>query len=529
MVSILSIIIAVAFGFLYFQNRKTNSWSSSTTLFEQSLNAIAIHDNGSIVQANSTFCSIFGYSPEEIDSFHILEFICHEFRNLVIENFNSEKQKKYFVLGKRKNGEKIHLECLDIPYNPKLTISFIQDITNLKKVEKENEDLRQQVVQNEKLASMGSLISSVIHELNTPLTAVSSFAEILNDPDIPNKENIPSKLINAAKKMKHVTEQLRQVSRSSKYDQLKPVDVNLAIQSAIDIFETQFSQKEITIDITPSDSPAMIWGNQNQIESVFQNLLANSRDAFDDIQGALNKTIIITSRISINNNFHIEYIDNAGGMPHEIIKQLFTPFFTTKSRSKGTGLGMSITKSIVEKHKGVISAASIQEEGTTFNLVFPTINDSSTPTKNLSKINYKKISTSNLEKMSLLIIDDQSDIIEVLEIYLEQYFNITGSTNSFTAIDKIKTKRFDLIITDLQMPHHSGLDIISTARAFQPQTPVIVISGHSGDCEKANIALNKGADLIIPKPFESKDDLLNQIFGLVSPDKKLGINFGLNI
>ena len=250
----------------------------------------------------------------------------------------------------------------------------------------------------------------------------------------------------------------------------------------------------------------------NQLESIFQNLLLNSRDAFEEIQDDRKKQISIMINIQTE-TVEVFYQDNATGMKEEVINNIFDPFFTTKEQGKGTGLGLSIVKNIVDDHKGTIGIESECGKGTEFKLTFPLdkkrINDQQ---GSKSEILTQLPSVErNYKNSKILIIDDEPDVVDILSEYLEGYFDIKIVVEPLKALELIEKESFDMIITDMKMPKISGLEILSSTKKYQPKTPVLVMSGFDKKEKDLQYALSHGANDFISKPFGDLDELVMRI------------------
>ncbi len=242
-----------------------------------------------------------------------------------------------------------------------------------KNVLKEKTQMQAQLVQSAKLATVGTLASGVAHELNNPLAIVKGYADyLLDDPEGMEEAREPlENIVKASLRMRSIVDHLRTFARESKEEERSYFHLVDPIYSTFKFFSTQFSLLEIAHHLEVDDS-LLIYGDVNQMESVFQNLVVNSRDAFKEINDGRAKEIFIVMKVE-NDQVVTTYKDNATGMDQQILNNLFDPFFTTKETGKGTGLGMSITRNIIEMHRGEISAHSQKGQGTEFVISLPLI------------------------------------------------------------------------------------------------------------------------------------------------------------
>jgi PAS domain S-box-containing protein len=242
------------------------------------------------------------------------------------------------------------------------TIVIIEDTT-------ERLQLEEQLQISEKMASIGLLAAGVAHEVNTPLTGISSFTQMLlegadpSDPKTRLLEKIERQTFRAAK----IVNGLLNLSRpaSSGASELSPVDVNGIITDVLSLLEHQFELHRIKVRRELSAAPVTVLGIEHKLQQVFLNLFLNAKDAMP--KGGW---LSISTRVD-GDQALAEISDTGSGIPSEYIARIYDPFFTTKAIGQGTGLGLSITYGIVREHDGSIDCESGLGQGTRFTLTFP--------------------------------------------------------------------------------------------------------------------------------------------------------------
>ncbi|MEN6572211.1 MAG: ATP-binding protein [Anaerolineaceae bacterium] len=238
-----------------------------------------------------------------------------------------------------------------------------QDVTEKRRLEAE-------LLQNEKLVATGQLAASVAHEINNPLAAVIANAQLLLK-DIPpqNQDMIESvKLIElAGLRASHVVKNLLGMARKEEYI-FTPIDINESIQDALSLLSHEFVARPIAIRFERGQNLPAIMASRENLESIWINLLMNSMEALDDEPGAIEINTFYDE-----GNFYVLFKDNGVGIPEEQLGRIFEPFFTTKSHGRGTGLGLSVVKRIVQAHSGSIQVDSEIGKGTTFTVILPEI------------------------------------------------------------------------------------------------------------------------------------------------------------
>jgi PAS domain S-box-containing protein len=241
------------------------------------------------------------------------------------------------------------------------TIIIVEDVTA-------RVQLEEQLRLSEKMASIGLLAAGVAHEVNTPLTGISSFTQMLlegADPQDPRTrllEKIERQTFRAAK----IVNGLLTLSRPTSGDR-SSFDVNVVIGDVLSLLEHQFETHRIRVRRELSDTPVMVLGLEHKLQQVFLNLFLNARDAMP--KGGW---LSIATRTE-GDRAIAEVSDTGSGIPSEYLARIYDPFFTTKAIGQGTGLGLSITYGIVREHEGTIECESGVGQGTRFIISFPAV------------------------------------------------------------------------------------------------------------------------------------------------------------
>jgi len=241
----------------------------------------------------------------------------------------------------------------------------------------QRQSFQEQLNHAAKLASIGELVDSVAHEINTPLGIISSYIDVFNlRNDFPQKYAEDFSVIkNQTKRINNYTRSLLNYSQRIPFNP-KPEDISVIIEECLFLLSPQFHSKRIRIVRSYKHDHQLIEIDKGQIEQVFINLFNNAVDAISN-NGEIRIDITTEERnISTINQEEISFIvvsvtDNGSGIKPENINNIFEAFYTTKSGGKGTGLGLSISKAIMLRHKGRIEASSQPGKFTTFKLFFP--------------------------------------------------------------------------------------------------------------------------------------------------------------
>jgi two-component system, NtrC family, sensor kinase len=234
--------------------------------------------------------------------------------------------------------------------------------------------LQAQVIQTEKLASLGQIVAGVVHELNNPLTSIIAYSDYLTKKlgrgesgDLVEDAERVRRIGEAAERILKFTRDLVAYSRPTG-DSRGPVCLREVIERALVFCEHEFSDGNVEIEQEIADSLPIIAGIPGQLTQVFVNLFTNAAHAMSEHGGVLR---ISVHTAELDQSLQVEVTDTGSGIPTEAMPQIFEPFFTTKTDGRGTGLGLSIVRGILDAHGGTIQVSSAAGRGTRFTLTLP--------------------------------------------------------------------------------------------------------------------------------------------------------------
>lgn len=333
---------------------------------------LAVDENGFVTRCNSTFEEMLGLDREETVGRLVEELFDENFT----DNISQVLGKTGWHLNELRHVYKLHTNAangksliLNVAVAPLRSISseqrgaiiVLENVTSRVKLE-------ESLQQSEKLSSIGLLAAGVAHEVNTPLTGVSSYTQMLlgmipeNDP----KHALLQKVQKQTDRASNIVGNLLNFSRVGGGSEFGDVDVNKTIDDTIQLLEPQLRKSRVRIVKNYARKPPSIYGNAGKLQQVFTNLILNARDAMRD-----GGTITLTTGIEDDGSLLIEVADDGEGIAPENLTKIFDPFFTTKSVGSGTGLGLAVTYGIVQEHAGTIEAQSEPGAGAVFRLKFP--------------------------------------------------------------------------------------------------------------------------------------------------------------
>ncbi|HYL10503.1 MAG TPA: ATP-binding protein [Candidatus Acidoferrales bacterium] len=230
----------------------------------------------------------------------------------------------------------------------------------------QREHLHEQMIQNEKLTSLGLLAAGVAHEVNTPLAVISNYIQMLarqlpgDDP----RHTLIEKIVKQTFRASEIVNNLLNFSRTGA-GEFVPVNLNRVVEETLSLAAHPFKTSRVNVIKNLQDSLPDVLGSANRLQQVFLNLFLNARDAMPD------GGILEVRTASQNGSVEIEITDTGTGIPRENVHRIFDPFFTTKGSGRGTGLGLSVSYGIIKEHAGKIDVRSTPGKGTAFHLEFP--------------------------------------------------------------------------------------------------------------------------------------------------------------
>ena len=358
--------------------RETNDFMKM--LIESSPYAIIATDiKGNIILFNRAAEELLGYRAEAVlGKIHITQLYPPGIAKEVMKKLRSSNYggigrftgSEFKIVDKWGKEIPIHLSAA-IVYREGREVASVGIFTDLRPrlvMEQKLQETHLQLIQLEKLRSLGEMAAGVAHEINNPLGGILIYANLMMEglaPDDAKREDL-EKIVHETTRCKDIVKSLLEFARQSG-PKFELTDVNRAITDGLLFLENQvtFHNIEIIKELDPTLPP--MWGNAGQLKQVFLNIMINAADAMHG-RGILT---IKTFPSADNNKVIIEFTDTGGGIPEEILPRIFDPFFTTKGVGEGTGLGLSMSYGIVKEHGGLIEVDSQQDQGTRFHLEFP--------------------------------------------------------------------------------------------------------------------------------------------------------------
>jgi two-component system NtrC family sensor kinase len=226
--------------------------------------------------------------------------------------------------------------------------------------------LEEQLVQTEKLTSLGLLAAGVAHEVNTPLAVISNYIQILAKqlPSGDPRHQLIDKVVKQTFRASEIVNNLLNFSRTGALE-FTEVNLNSVVEETLSLMAHPLKTAHVRVTRNLQQELPPVLGSNNKLQQVFLNLFMNARDAMPS--GGM----VEVRTASNNGTVEIEITDTGSGIPHENLHRIFDPFFTTKISGRGTGLGLSVSYGIIKEHAGKVDVRSTPDKGTSFRLEFP--------------------------------------------------------------------------------------------------------------------------------------------------------------
>ena len=339
---------------------------------------IAADINGRILIFNDAASDICGFTPAEaVAGLNIRSVYPPDVAEGIMLKMRGEghggegKVKALRVDGMNKSGHRvpINLDAAIVYEEGRevATIGFFRDMRETLRMEEELKVTQGQLLQAEKMSSLGKLAAGVAHQINNPLGGILLFARLLlEEYELPEEaQNDVKRILRDAARCRDTVRELLEFARQTQHE-MSPLDINRAISRTLYLLESQtlFQNIDIRSELDPQLPSVMADGQQ--MNHMFMNIILNAADAMGN-EGLLT----VRSGVMACGRVFAEVCDTGPGIPEALLKRIFDPFFTTKEAGEGTGLGLSLAYGIVENHHGTIVARNNETAGVTFRVEIP--------------------------------------------------------------------------------------------------------------------------------------------------------------
>jgi PAS domain S-box-containing protein len=382
---------------------------------------------------------------------------------------------------------------------------FLIDISDRKRLE-------EQFQQAQRMESIGTLAGGIAHDFNNLLTGIQGRIQLIqqeSDPASPQMKHLQS-VVDHVRSASRLTTQLLGFARAGKYDP-KVTNLNALIEKTVDMFSR--TRKELRIHQYLADGLMSAVVDRSQIEQVLLNLLVNAWQAMPDGGDITVETRNTTLSEKEEPGYNlapgdyaaITVADTGVGMDAKTQERIFEPFYTTKPRGRGTGLGLASAYGIIRNHNGAIQVASSPSRGAAFTVMLPAVEWE-------AEGDIAPVQEIPLGNETILLVDDEEMILAVATDLLKTLgYRVIPAKGGLAALSTYAEmgKEIDLVLLDLVMPDQSGKETFLRLKTMNPQVRILLSSGYSLDGEAAAI-MQQGCKGFIQKPF-GLEQLSNKI------------------
>lgn len=401
---------------------------------------------------------------------------------------------------------------------PVRVVGTTQDITNQRQLESQNLTLERQLLQSQKLESLGTLAGGIAHDFNNILQAILGYTALARERALED-DTMQSYLSRIEDGSKRATDLIRQILTFSGQDEfeLREIDLAIIVNDAIE-FLRHAIPSTIHLEVDIPDEPCNAMAGPVQIHQLVTNLCTNSMHAMDDARGTLSVTLkrrhvenpksILGNTLETGAYNEIVIQDTGSGISSKDIDRLFDPFFTTKEVGKGTGLGLAVVHGILRRLNGGISVDSELGKGTTIRVLIPLSSSSPPPHDVIPAVQHQPQLDSANGHRHILVVDDEVAITRFLKLLLEKRGHTVDVFNdpeeALTHLAANDTP--DLALLDYTMPKLNGLELAQQLDELYPALHVVIATGNL-DVAPLEKAKPENVKSILRKPFQIEEIL----------------------
>ncbi len=493
----------------------------------------SLDENGCFLEVNHAWLNTLGYKSEEVLGKNFSEFLHPDWRIHFRENFPRFKAVGE-ILGVEFDIRKKDGRFISVSFTGKIgkdpqnhfqrTYCLFQDISAYKQDEAERQELQEQLLQAQKMESVGRLAGGVAHDFNNMLSVILGHTELMQENLSPSQPFYAQleEIHKAAERSAKLTRQLLAFARKQTIAP-RVLNLNDSVMGTLKMVQRLIAE-DIDLDWQFDSGLWPVKMDPSQLDQVLVNLCVNARDAIPDV----GKITIGTKNTRFDAAYcadHREYrpgqyimlavSDNGCGMDENVKSHLYEPYFTTKESGKGTGLGLATVYGIVKQNNGFINVYSEPGKGTTFKIYLPRYKN----TEIVEQTGASAVMPSGHE--TILVVEDEASILTLTATMLEGlgYRVLPAGTprgairlaNGFDGV-------ISLLLTDVVMPEMNGRDLARQMKPLLPNLKVLFMSGYTANVTVQHGLLEKGVEFI-EKPF-AKKDLADKIRSILDRDKQ---------
>ncbi len=466
-----------------------------TNILESARESIyAVDPHGRFKWCNTATQTGLGYKRDEFIGRLLLDLVHEGDRELVAEKLTAALDGAAQTYEMRFFAPDGQLRYARVDNSPLVVDGKVTGVLGIARDITEQKEERERAARADKLRALGQLASGVAHDFNNSLAAILGRAQLLrrqlkDDALVRNLDIIQTAAEDAAATVRRI----QTFARKAPAKEFEVLDVGSLLNDAVEITRTRWQNEarlrgldyQVTLDAKPGQTT---YGSASELREVFVNLIVNAVDAMPE-----GGDLAITCERE-NGHLRLRFADSGTGMAEDVRQKIFEPFFSTKG-AHGTGLGLSVSYSIIERHDGAISVSSEIGRGTEF-----TIDLLAYDAELIDETDVMTVA--DQASLSILVIDDEEFVRETLADMLEAMSHkVLMAESGQDAIQKLENGSFDLIFTDLAMPEMDGWETAREIRKRRPEMNIILVTGYGPGTTPPD-GEAKLVNAIIGKPFD---------------------------
>lgn len=519
------------------EERTAQSEARYRVLIENSPDVILLIKHQRVVFANRAAIELFrarderdlvGRAADELVHPEYKEEVCERLRRMEAEQVVLPPLEGRLF---RLDGSIVEVEVRTVPFVSDGEVMLqvtIRDITARRQAERERISLETALRQAQRLEAIGTLTGGIAHDFNNILSAIVGNIRLVMD-DLPQghpARQSAHEIRNATNRARDLVKRLMAFSRQQETAR-SPIELAPLIEEVQQLLRPALPAGVVLQSNVPPNTPPII-ADATQIHQVLVNLCTNAWQAMPSGRGEI-RILVSTltaeqarqqSRAALNDANRyvcIEVRDTGSGIPAQIIDRIFEPFFTTKPAGEGSGLGLAVVHGIIQSHKGAITVVSPPDDGTSFRIYLP-----ASEQPGASSDTEERVRTRG-ENQHILYIDDEEPLVVLVTRILERCgYRCTGTTDARAGVEMVRQDplQFDLVLTDMNMPGMSGIDVAREVLALRPGLPVVITTGYVRASDVA-VTREMGVRDVILKP-DTIEELANLVARYLRADRGEG-------
>ncbi len=436
-------------------------WEATFDALEESV--AVVDERGRLVRGNRALARLVSQPIPKLAGAHLCDLLVGTPMALT-QHFDAARAgtpDPPLTIRTKKNERTLRISAAGMPGSqPGWVVALIEDVT-------EREAMEAQLIQHEKMAAVGQLVSGVAHELNNPLASIAGLSEyLLHRESVSDQHREHMTLIHEqAERAGQIVRNLLTFARTGPVE-ITSVDLNDIVRRTAALMEYELRLREVSLNVDLAPDLPTVRGDRHQLQQVMVNVLTNAVHAVAENPTDRPRSVEV---ITVASNGHVDLViaDSGPGIDDDLLPKIFTPFFTTKGPGEGTGLGLSISYRIVEGHGGSLTALNRKRGGSEFRIKLPAASASKYPPAAAAAENPG--ATLKATPCEILLVDDDPAVLKALAaLFASDGHNVREAECPAQALVLLSKRSFDLIVAEPQASTGNGVSFAEALFSSRP-------------------------------------------------------------